>query len=68
MDIADEAGIVIEGSTAASIQRIAEALEQPGKEHCIDCGIRIPTARRKASPNAQRCIDCQHEYEEKPHG
>lgn len=32
-------------------------------EMCIDCGERIPEARRLAVPGCCRCIDCQEEFE-----
>jgi DnaK suppressor protein len=32
---------------------------------CIDCGVKIPTARLHAAPEASRCIACQ-EKTEKP--
>ena len=30
---------------------------------CIDCGDRIPKARRKAAPRATRCCECQQQHE-----
>lgn len=30
---------------------------------CEDCGKRIPAARRKVKPDADRCIECQKIYE-----
>ncbi|HEX6459463.1 MAG TPA: TraR/DksA C4-type zinc finger protein [Thermoleophilaceae bacterium] len=30
---------------------------------CVDCGDRIPAARLKALPDAQRCVSCQRELE-----
>lgn len=34
---------------------------------CISCGIEIPVARLTAQPSAERCINCQEDYE-KTHG
>jgi|SRR5688572_29985596 len=30
---------------------------------CIDCGVDIPFARLQAAPSAERCIECQENYE-----
>lgn len=30
---------------------------------CVDCGGRIPAARRRAVPNCERCVYCQVEFE-----
>ena len=30
---------------------------------CISCGIEIPVARLTAQPSAERCINCQEDYE-----
>jgi len=35
---------------------------------CIDCGVDIPEARRRAVPGCQRCVDCQEEVERKAAG
>lgn len=32
-------------------------------KRCIDCGCKIPAARRKAIPGCERCVRCQTEYE-----
>lgn len=31
--------------------------------HCMDCGMNIPEARRKAIPGVRLCIECQTEHE-----
>lgn len=31
---------------------------------CMDCGITIPEARRKAVQGCQRCVGCQIAFEE----
>ncbi len=30
---------------------------------CEDCNKEIPAKRRRAAPNATRCVDCQSKYE-----
>ncbi len=30
-----------------------------GAEYCIECGDKIPDARRKALPGARTCVPCQ---------
>jgi DnaK suppressor protein len=32
---------------------------------CTDCGVTIPAARLKATPEAARCIHCQEAWEKK---
>lgn len=34
-------------------------LQGQGAEHCEDCGLMIPHARRKAYPSAVCCVECQ---------
>ncbi len=46
-----------------TIARFARGLRRQGSEFCIDCGDPIPEARRKANPNANRCIGCQEIFE-----
>jgi DnaK suppressor protein len=43
------------------LRLIAKALDQIKNDtygECIDCGTTIPTARLKAYPFAERCIEC----------
>lgn len=30
-----------------------------GAEHCVECGDKIPQARREALPGARTCVTCQ---------
>lgn len=34
-----------------------------GVRECVDCGDRIPDARKKAVPGCQKCIGCQNAFE-----
>ncbi|MBB1386586.1 TraR/DksA family transcriptional regulator [Pseudoalteromonas sp. SG45-5] len=38
-----------------------EQANKPGAafEHCQECGIEIPAARRKAVKNCSTCVECQ---------
>lgn len=46
-----------------ALAAVRRTLSRVGQPECDDCGETIPTARRKASPNAIRCITCQQVYE-----
>ena len=37
-----------------------------GPDLCIDCDAPIPAARRRALPNADRCVGCQTVAERRP--
>lgn len=60
-DIADRAQAREEEILAERLaaQERNAALDAPGNEICADCGEPIPMDRRRAMPNAIRCIDCQ---------
>ena len=50
---------------------IAKALDQIKHDRygdCVDCGKNIPTARLKAYPFAERCIDCATRAESRRRG
>jgi RNA polymerase-binding transcription factor len=50
------------------LRLIARALDQIRRDSygdCIDCGKTIPSARLKAHPFAERCIDCATLVEER---
>jgi len=44
---------------ADALADVRRTLGREGQPDCEDCGETIPAARRKASPNAIRCINCQ---------
>ena len=46
---------------AAARQRLAAGTYG----ECTDCGVHIPAARLKATPEAARCIHCQKAWEKK---
>ncbi len=45
------------------LHKAHQALQGDGSDECEDCGSVIPEARRKAVPNARRCVFCQDFYE-----
>jgi phage/conjugal plasmid C-4 type zinc finger TraR family protein len=45
------------------LQAARRSLQGKGKARCEDCSEPIPRERRKASPNAIRCIGCQTIFE-----
>lgn len=46
-----------------ALAKVRRTLSKQGQPDCDDCGETIPAARRKASPNAIRCIACQKVFE-----
>lgn len=45
------------------LYKAQQALQGDGSDECEDCGSVIPEARRKAMPNARRCVFCQQVFE-----
>lgn len=60
---------VVTVTHVGGVTRAVEAVDalkriQEGKYGwCIDCNLRIPSARLQAKPEAVRCVKCQTEYE-----
>lgn len=56
-----------ENEIAEGIHNVREQLKRSeGVEkqtHCIDCGAQIPKQRLAIFPFAQRCVQCQSDYE-----
>lgn len=68
MDNADKASELEEISRAAALAAAQQrGGTTTGSTYCIDCGDEIPAARRRANPYAQRCIECQSDYEKTRH-
>lgn len=55
----DLANQLIEAERNHLVVRAQAELEGQGEPYCVDCGFEIPAARRRAMPNAKRCITCQ---------
>lgn len=62
-DEIDQAQQIEQAQLDNTIARFARGLRRQGSEHCVNCGDPIPAARRKANPNANRCLDCQELFE-----
>lgn len=60
IDIAQEISEQRQNDYIASIRR---SLEKEGSDECVDCGEPIPAGRRRAMPNAERCVKCQEVFE-----
>jgi DnaK suppressor protein len=48
-----------------AIEAALSRIEAGSYGECIACGVHIPAARLKATPEASRCIHCQEAYEKK---
>jgi len=48
-----------------ALQAAQRSLQGKGKARCEDCSEPIPRERRKAAPNAIRCIACQTIFEKR---
>ena len=47
------------------IVRALEKIEDGSYGTCVDCGNPVSEKRLKSFPNAERCLICQEEYEDK---
>ncbi|WP_072281626.1 TraR/DksA C4-type zinc finger protein [Rappaport israeli] len=65
MDIIDRASETEEMTRNIAINKARQRQSLQGTTECIDCDEPIPAARRAANPSAQRCIDCQTDFERK---
>lgn len=64
MDDADKATDLEEARTASLMAKIAKELSAVNDNiYCEDCESEIPAARRRAMPNATRCIRCQESHD-----
>lgn len=52
----------IDATVAAEVERARRRMAQgAGREHCEECEVPIPLARRLAVPGVSRCVRCQEE-------
>lgn len=58
-DVTDRASGLEEADRIGGVAMVRERLQGQGAEECEECGIEIPTARRKAYPSAVCCVECQ---------
>ena len=66
---ARDVGAAIVEVTARTVQSIEDALKRlkyGGYGACLDCGCHIPALRLRALPFAERCRDCQQQYDSAP--
>ncbi len=64
MDQFDQAQEFEERDRQAALARHARLRRTgPSMEVCIDCGEKIPEARRIAIVGCERCVGCEHEHE-----
>ena len=53
------------GPTAPAAVEALRHLKDGGYGICSDCNKPIPQARMRAVPEATRCVNCQHEREQR---
>ena len=51
----------------SGVAAVREKLQGQGSDECLECGVDIPEARRRAAPWATCCIDCAS-LKERRHG
>ena len=59
--------LALDEHETAELRRIDAALQRAALGtygRCIACGTTIPEARLRATPDAERCIDCQSALED----
>ena len=66
-DVTDRATGLEEADRIGGVALLRERLQGQGAEHCEECGLMIPHARRKAYPSAVCCVDCASIREERRH-
>jgi DnaK suppressor protein len=67
--ITGDVGAALVEATARTVQGIEDALNRLKTGvygTCLDCGDRIPALRLQALPFAERCRDCQQQYDPAP--
>ena len=63
-DIVDRAQAREEELRQEALDRVLrQARSAAVPRDCVDCGGRIPAARRRAVPGCERCVHCQVDYE-----
>lgn len=65
-DLLDRAQQIEEQHRAAALARHHARPVGTGTADCVDCGATIPDARRRALPEADRCVGCQTVAERRP--
>jgi len=70
MDQFDRATLLEEQQREIALAQVLARTQGAGESalYCIDCGVDIPEARRRAVPGCQRCVDCQAIFERRKSG
>jgi len=70
MDQFDRATQLEERQRAFALAQVLQRARGAGESalHCMDCGVDIPEARRRAVPGCQRCVHCQEVFERRANG
>ena len=66
-DPADRASGIEMLDRISGVAAVREKLQGQGSDECLEWGVEIPAARRRAAPWATCCIDCAS-LEERSHG
>lgn len=61
----EAAEAMVSREAASQVARIRAELAEDGEDVCVDCDEPIGAARKAALPSADRCIDCQVDWERK---
>ncbi|WGM03984.1 TraR/DksA family transcriptional regulator [Arsenophonus nasoniae] len=64
-DPIDKANELAQQQLIDQIKQVTERKKGIARFHCEDCEKAIPQARRIASPDCIRCVDCQSFFESK---
>lgn len=59
----DRADMLAARERESGIRAANAAVSGGGFSHCIDCGLPIDPARRRALSSVKRCFECQQTYE-----
>ena len=59
----DHADVSRDLAELRALEAARERMQQGSYGVCSNCGTDIPFARLRANPGAERCIDCQAQYE-----
>ena len=65
MDDVDHAQALASAFADKSIAAHRTRPSAPGRDDCVDCRQQISRERLQANPTAQRCTDCQQDFEGK---
>ena len=62
--VQDQIDASIDDAVKAARARLPQG---DGSEHCDECGVLIPLARRQAVPGVRLCVACQEEADRHQH-